>query len=75
MPAGIALRYHASQREELTMWFKTPEHKLNREETHRPDDDHGKVVTPYREVPSDAGWLACPLNRDKYTGENAGWRE
>lgn len=57
------------------MWNKTPEHELRREEVHKPEDDHGKDVARYREIPSDAGWLTCPLNRGKYTGDNAEWRD
>lgn len=33
-----------------------------------------KTETPYRTIPRDAGWLTCPENKGKYTGDNAPWR-
>lgn len=48
--------------------------ETNRESEHKPEYDHGQDVKPYREV-SDDGWLVCPDNKDKYTGENRPWRQ
>ena len=45
-----------------------------REQVHKPEDDHGVEVPPQRVIAPDAGWLVCPENKDKYTGDNQPWR-
>lgn len=47
---------------------------MGREQTHKPEDDHGVEVTPQRVI-SPAGNLVCPENKDQYKGENAPWRQ
>lgn len=38
------------------------------------DAGHGEEVTPTRIIAPNSGWLTCPENAGKYTGENAPWR-
>jgi hypothetical protein len=48
--------------------------ETKRETEHNPKADHGEEVKPYREIPTDAGWLVCPENAGQYSGENKPWR-
>jgi hypothetical protein len=48
--------------------------ETKRETVHKPSDDHGQEVTPYRVI-TPGGWLQCPENKGEYTGDNRPWRE
>ena len=45
-----------------------------REQVHKPSDDHGQEVPPYRVIKPTEGWLTCPENKGYYTGDNEPWR-
>lgn len=48
--------------------------ETKRETVQTEEMTNGVTVTPYKTIPPDAGWLVCPENAGKYTGDNQPWR-